>query len=148
MKQQILVSVPDATDFAQIPAPIQELFQHIGVEIPPGGWTMPGTRVHEGRRLCHFMSAATPATIEWFVSILNAAGGFGWTVEAAQNFKTPPIIDPVTEEITGYGGVHKKAPLSLVDYLNDVMDGETPVRPIAPCAMHTFAGADQWMWDV
>lgn len=150
-KQQIIVTVPDATDLELLPDPIKELFGHIQLEAPTG-WTMPGTRVFNDRRAVHLQTAATPATVEWFVTVLNGAGDFGWTVEAAQEFSLTQQIGEDGEPTGEVTGVYKQVPLTFVDYLADEYDNTDPdnpipVRPDGPRPLHVFSGADAWIWE-
>jgi len=142
MKQQIIVSIPDATSFDALPAEMKELFGLLGIVSVPD-WKMPGTRVFSGRRLTHLMSTATPATIEWLLAMLDATSGSDWHVEAAQDWELERDVDG---NITG--GVYRPVPLSLLDYVEDQFDeaGNALPRPTAPVPLHTFSGAEQWVW--
>lgn len=146
MQQQLIISVPDSMEFSTLPTPIQKLvFNNLKAIIPNTGWTMPGTQVFEGRRLVHLSSNADPDVMEYLIGLFNATSGADWQVEAAQEFHIKAQYDD-EENFIGFEGVYKKVPPSLVNYLNDV--DESGTRPEAPCALHTFAGAAQWVWDV
>ena len=121
MKQQLIVSIPDATDFDLLPPQMVEVFSLLQIEAPTG-WTMPGTQAYQGRRLVHLQSAATPSTIEWLIGLLNGQMGVGWDVEAAQEFKLMPERDEQGEPTGEYVGVYRKVLLSVLNYLADQYD--------------------------
>lgn len=169
-KQQIIVSIPDATDFATLPGQLLETFKLLGVISVPT-WTMPGTRAVANRRLIHMMSTATSGTIQWLLDMFNSTAPQGWSVDAApakmkmhkwKPGKIPPWAqdtwnveaaqewtlehDPDTGAVTG--GVYKPVPLSLLDYVDDQYDEDGNVLPRSTAAipLHTFSGAEQWKW--
>jgi len=150
-KQQIILTVPDATDFNVLPAPLLKMLDNWKTDKPVSGWTMPGTRLFTGRRAIHIELEEEPDIIEFLVDLFAAGAQAGWEMVAAKNQRTPPIYDysdPDNPVITGYSGIYKKVPLSFIDYVRDLEDANgDPYRPTAPCALHTFDGSDPWQWE-
>lgn len=149
-KTQLIVTVPDATNFGELPAEVQELFQLLDIA-PPVTWTMPGTRAYNGRRAIMLQGSPSGAALSLLIVMFNAVSATGWELVAAQPFKLEKVYDNTDPEgpiFIGYEGAYKKMPLSFVDYLVDLVDedGNTS-RPVAPCALSAGAGADPWQWE-
>ncbi len=148
IKQQVIVTVPDSTDFNVLPEGLQDILTGMKVEHAHTGWTMPSTRSFNGRRAIYFSTTATHKATEFFVMVLNSAMAVGWQLEAMQDYKLRPIVDLDTEEVTGYDGVYKAVPATFIGYLNDVDDGNgNMVRPTEISGLMCADGADGWVLE-
>jgi len=135
MKLQMLCTVPEG---AQVPP-------NRPFSIPPSG-TMPGTITANGKIALH---VGTSETFEEFEANLPPA----WKIIAAQAFTLTYDYDEEDGSIIGGPhGVEVPVPHSFVTYLPDHVEydeegNETSSTPAQPGElMHTFAGADQWVW--
>lgn len=149
MKIQIISRLPSSVAKLDIPGPFTRILQdHLGL-IYPVNWQMPGTRIYGGWRVIHFGINAPAADIKWLFDAINDAGILDWRIEAGQNFKIER--DSVTGEPIA-GQVYKPVPSAMVDWLEDIIlyDGDgNPIgtgRPVAGVSMHTYDGADPWVW--
>ena len=114
-------------------------------ELPPAE-LMPGTRQYEGDAACHITYDGDLQELQdSFLPPMN--------VVAAQEYRLTYDYDDDGNVIGGPHGVEIPVPLSFVDYLPDLVEYDEDgnevgrQRPTAPVPMHTFAGADQWVWE-
>ena len=115
-------------------------------ELPPAE-LMPGTRQYEGRAACHI-------TYDGDLQELQDSFLPPMTVVAAQEYHLTYDYDDEGNVIGGPYGVEIPVPESFIDYLPDIVEYDDDgneigrTRPVAPVPLHTFGGADQWVWDV
>lgn len=110
-----------------------------------GGDIMPGTRVHNNRKVIHasvLIDAEDPLVlIEGLISLY----GLNWSLLAMVSLDTffvPPTggasegtLEPVVE---------RQVPPSMIDFLSDVYDDKNnAARPTAPVPLSTFSGRYQ-----
>jgi hypothetical protein len=150
-RTQIIATVPDATDFGQLPPEVQELFGLLEIA-PPVAWTMSGTRTYNGRRAIRLQGRPSGAALNLLIAMFNAVASSGWELEAAQPFKLTKVYDTTDPEnpvFVGYEGAYKKLPLSFLDYVADQYDENDNVlpRPTGPVVLTSGAGADPWQWE-
>lgn len=90
------------------------------------------------------MVALEPALVRQNIDTSAVAASVtDWEIMAAQDWHVKKEVDEDGKE-TVVGGVYKKVPISIMDYLMDA-EGK-PVDKVVD--MHTYSGADQFVWDV
>ena len=141
-KLAYIIEVPDATDFDAFPGFLNLIISALAEHVP--GWTMPGTRSHNGKRVVEIRSHASLEDLEAYFSDSSAISASGWAVLACQDYRL--TRDPETQEITA--GVHRAVPLSFLDYVADSLDenGDPLPRPTEPVTLAKYMGSDDWEW--
>lgn len=157
MKLQIISTVPSTVATSDVPGAMARILRNHFNFIVPDSWQMPGTRVYAGLRAVHFaldtLDDTKPADVKWFFETVQAAGVLDWEIIAGQKFRLTPIYDDSEPPVqTGWDGLFIPVPQAFVHMLQDIPiydeDGIQigTERPVVGHPLHTYDGADPWVW--